>query len=213
MPTLIRTTVAVLIAAAGIVGNAAASSALVVTTSQLVRNASAATIATREDPGTYRTTVFAPAAYQLPAVRHVGTTFGSALVRVSTPVGTLAFHGWLVGEDPASYTSDQCASFAGSAHLAVWLMELRQVNGIARAEIPVYVDAGPGGQTELTWCASSAADMTVTSVSLGLTGAFLNPLVPGAYTWHAGFDNANSAGRTVLGDVTASASATVHVHR
>jgi hypothetical protein len=82
-------------------------------------------------------------------------------------------------------------------------MELRQDTGIASAEIPVYVDYGAGGRTELTWCASAAADMTVTQVSLTLAGALRAPAVPGAYAWRAAFDNVSSAsGRSVLGAPT-----------
>ena len=199
--------------ALALTGAALAAPALVVSTSQLVRGAGPATIATREDPGTYRTTVLAPAAYRLPNLQQVGKQIGTATVHVSTAAGALTFTGWIVGGDPAGYVTDQCAAFAGDSHLAVWLAQVRQVDGIARAEIPVYVDQGPGGRTELTWCASSAADMTVTGVSLHFDRIFFNPVVAGNYAWTARFDNAQSAARGALGSVTTSATAVVRIRR
>src|SRR5437868_1597181 len=177
-------------AALALTGAALAAPALVVSTSHLVRGAGPATIATREDPGTYRTTVLAPTAYRLPNVRQVGKQIGTATIHVSTAAGPLTFTGWIVGVAPEGYVNDHCADFAGETHLAVWLVQVRQVDGLARAEVPVFVDQGAGGRTELTWCASSAADMTVTGVSLRFDRIFFNPVVAGNYAWNARFDNA-----------------------
>jgi hypothetical protein len=77
--------------------------------------------------------------------------------------------------------------------------------------VPVFVDAAPGGRTELTWCASSAADMTVTAVSLTLGKVFVNPVVHGAYTWRAGFDLLSPDSRSALGLATTSAATTVRL--
>jgi hypothetical protein len=200
-------------AAAMFAGSASAAPALAVKTSPLVRAAAATTITTRESPGTYRTTIFAPAAFQLPALRHIDQQFGSATVHVATVGGPLTFTGWIAGENPGDFILDQCAAFAGDLHPAVWVMHLRQTNGIASAEIPIYVDYGPGGSTELTWCASSAADMTVTGVSISLGKALLNPIAPGAYAWRGLFDNVNADSRSTQGAITTSATAVVRVRR
>jgi hypothetical protein len=201
------------IAAAALAGSASAAPALAVKTSQLVRADGATTITTRESPGTYRTTILAPAAYQLLSLRHLGQTIGSAVVHVATASGPLTFSGWIAGESPSDFALDQCAAFAGDTHQAVWVMHLRQTNGIASAEIPIFVDYGPGGHTELTWCASSEADMTVTGVSVSLDKVLLNPVVPGAYTWRAQFDNVNAGEHAVLGEITTSATAVVRLRR
>jgi len=212
MRVLLRSTVAAAAAAALLAGSAsAAPSALTVTTSPLAHAAGTATIRTLEAPGTYRTTVSAPAAYQLPALRHIGQTIGSATVHVSTDAGPLTFTGWIAGEDPGDFVLDQCAAFAGDVAQAVWVMHLRQTNGIASAEIPIYVDDGPAGTTELTWCASAAADMTVTGVSVSLAGVLRNPLFAGAYVWRAHFDNLLGGEQSILGGVTTSATAVVRV--
>jgi hypothetical protein len=125
-------------------------------------------------------------------------------VNVSTFLGPLAFTGWVVGADPAGYVNDHCADFAES-HLAVWLMVLRQTDGLARTEIPIFVDAAPSGRTELTWCASADADMTVTSVAVRFDNAFVSPYVAGGYAWRASFDNVDASSRSVLGASTDSA--------
>lgn len=179
-------------------GAALAAPALVVNASHVAKASAAATILTRQDVSTYRTTVLAPAAYGLPNAPHVGQRIGSATVQVVTAAGALTFTGWIVGVAPDSFTQDRCASFAGESHLAVWLLQVRQVDGLARAEIPVYVDAAPAGRTELTWCASSAADMTVTSVGLTLQRTLTTPVVAGAYAWQAHFDNTVDS-RSALG--------------
>ena len=193
-------------------GAALAAPALVVGTSHLVNARGAATIATREDPGTYRTTVSAPTAFGLASTR-VGSRLGTATVRVTTAAGALTFTGQIVGAAPANYVNDRCAAFAGELHQAVWVLQIRQTDGLARAEIPVYVDQGPGGRTELTWCASSAADMTVTGVSLRFDRVFANPHVAGRYAWRAQFDNAFAAQRGALGSVTTTATAVVQIRR
>jgi hypothetical protein len=215
MPALLRLTAATVAGASALTlaGAALAAPALIVSTSQLVKTAGPATIATREDPGTYRTTVSAPTAYQLPNIKHLNRQIGSATVKVWTSSGALTFTGWVVGAAPENYVDDRCAAFASELHQAVWLMQVRQVDGLARAEIPVFVDQGPSGRTQLTWCASSAADMTVTGVSLRLDRTFLNPLVGGNYAWRAQFDNAQAAARGALGTVTTSATAVVKIRR
>jgi hypothetical protein len=192
-------------------GAALAAPALVVSTSQLVKAAGAATIATREDAGTYRTTVSAPTAFGLLSTGQLGRQIGTATVHVSTAAGALTFTGWIVGAAPANYVNDQCAAFAGELHQAVWLVQVRQVDGLARAELPVFVDQGPRGRTELTWCASSAVDMTVTGVSLRFDRTFLNPVVAGNYAWLARFDNAQAAQRSALGSVTTTATSVVKI--
>jgi hypothetical protein len=212
MPAVLRLTAATVAGAStlALAGAALAAPALVVSTSHLVKAHGPATIATREDPGTYRTTVSAPTAFGLAGAR-VGSQLGTATVHVSTAVGALTFTGWLVGAAPSNFVNDRCAAFAGENHQAVWVMQLRQSDGLARAEIPVYVDQGPGGRTELTWCASSAADMTVTGVSLRLDRVLLNPVVAGKYAWRAQFDNADAAQRGALGSVTTTATAVVKI--
>jgi hypothetical protein len=214
MPAFLRLTAA---AAAGastlaIAGAALAAPALVVSTSHLVKATGPATIATREDPGTYRTTVSAPTAFGLLSSR-IDRQLGTATVHVTTAAGALTFTGWIVGAAPANYVNDRCAAFAGELHQAVWLVQVRQTDGLARAEIPVFVDQGPRGRTELTWCASSAADMTVTGVALRFDRTFLNPVVAGSYAWTAQFDNAQSGDRSALGSVTTTATAVVHVRK
>lgn len=215
MPALQRLTAATGAAACALAltGAALGSPALVVSTSHLVRGAGPATIATREDPGTYRTTVSAPTAYRIPNVQQIGKQIGTAAIHVSTDAGQLTFTGWIVGMPPSDYANDRCADFAGENHEAVWLVQVRQVDGLARAEIPVFVDQGPGGRTELTWCASSAADMTVTGVSLRFDRTFFNPIVAGNYAWNARFDNAQSEARGALGSVTTSATAVVKIRK
>lgn len=210
MGTLLRLTAAGLAASAVLAAAAVAAPALVVRTPQVVDRAGAVTVATQEGPGTYRTTILAPAAYRLPETGRLGRQLGTALVHVSTPAGPLAFHGFVVADDPASYVNDACAAFAGEDHAAVWLLALRQVDGLARASIPVFVDHGPSGQTELTWCASAAADMTVTGVSFTVRGAIRNPAAAGTYAWHARFDLL-AAGRSTLGLEATAATAVVHV--
>ena len=207
MPALQRLT-AVKGAAAcelALTGAALGTPVLVVGTSHLVRGVGPATIATQEDPGTYRTTVLAPTAYRVASLQAVDKQIGTATVHVSTAAGALTFTGWIVGARPSDYVNDSCASFAGETHEAVWLVQVRQTNGLARAEIPVFVDQGPGGRTELTWCASSAADMTVTGVSLRFDRTFFNPVVVGNYAWNAHFDSAQpdaqSASPNVLGAI------------
>jgi hypothetical protein len=188
MPALLLRTGAASLAALAAATTAAAAPALHVTdTSHALGVTAGAVIATQQDPSAYRTTVYAPAAYGL-RVSHAGSTIGSAIVRVSTAAGALTFAGWITGAGPAGYVSDDCAAFAGYQHLAVWVMEVRQVDGIARAEIPIFVDPGPGGTTQLTWCASSAADMSVTAVTVRLDRALVNPAAHGAYAWRAHFD-------------------------
>lgn len=215
MPALQRLAAAAGAAAVALAltGAALGAPALLVSTSHVVEGTGPAAIATREDPGTYRTTVVAPTAYRLPKVRWIGKQIGAATIHVATAAGALTFTGWIVGADPAGYLTDQCADFAGDSHLAVWVAQVRQVDGIARAEVPIYVDQGPGGRTELTWCASSAADMTVTGVSLRFDGIFLNPAVAGNYVWTARFDNAQSTARGTLGAATTSATAVVEIRR
>lgn len=209
MHKLLRSTAVGLAAAGLLAGAASATPALVVKTSQLVRSAGAATIATREDPGTYRTTVSAPAAYRLTGIRP-GKQLGTATVHTATAAGDLTFRGFIVAVPTNSFVNDQCAAFAEQP-ASVWLLQVRQIDGLARAEIPVYVNYGPGGSTELTWCASAAADMTVTGVSLTLSKTLLNPSVAGRYAWHAIFDNVNASSRSALGSVTTSATAVVRV--
>jgi hypothetical protein len=201
------------VATLALAGTALGAPALVVSTSQLVKASGPATIATREDAGTYRTTVSAPTAFGLLNAQQVGRQLGTATVLVSTAAGALTFQGWIVGAAPAGYVSDQCAAFAGETHQAVWLVQVRQVNGQARAEIPVFVDQGPGGRSQLTWCASSAADMTVTGVTLRFDRTFLNPVVAGSYAWSARFDNAQASERSALGSVTTSATAVVKIRK
>lgn len=145
------------------------------------------TIATHQDLGVYRTTVLAPAAYRLDSRLAAGTHIGTAAVNVVTAEGPLTFTGWIEKASVAGFTPDNCAADAGYAHVGVWLLEVRQTDGLARAEIPVYLDAGPAGTTALTYCASSAADMTVTGVTLTTT-ALLDPVVHARYTWWALFD-------------------------
>jgi hypothetical protein len=214
MPAFLRLTAATVAGASmlALAGAALAAPALVVSTSHLVKGTGPATISTREDLGTYRTTVSAPTAYGLLATQ-VGRQFGTATVRVSTAAGALTFTGWIVGAAPANYVNDRCAAFAGENHQAVWLAQVRQVDGLARAEIPIFVDQGPGGRTQLTWCASSAADMTVTGVTLRFDRTFLNPVVAGSYAWRAQFDNALSAQRSALGSATTTATAVVKIRQ
>lgn len=209
MHKLLRSTAVGLAAAGVLAGAASATPALVVKTSQLVRSAGAATIATREDAGTYRTTVSAPAAYRLSGIRP-GKQIGTATVHVATAVGALTFRGWIVAVPTNSFVNDQCAAFAEQP-VSVWLLQVRQTDGLARTEIPVYVTYGPGGSTQMTWCASAASGMTVTGVSLTLSKALLNPTVAGRYAWHASFDNVNAASRSTFGTVTTSATAVVRV--
>jgi hypothetical protein len=221
MPALQRLTAATGAAACALAltGSALAAPALVVRTSHLVRGAGPATIATREDPGTYRTTVSAPTAYRVANHQQIDKQIGTATVHVATAAGDLTFTGWIVGARPRNYVNDRCAAFAGDVHQAVWLVQVRQSDGLARAEIPVFVDQGPGGRTELTWCASSAADMTVTGVSLRFDRTFFNPVVAGTYAWNVRFDNAeledaSSATPNVLGAmVTTSATAVVRIRK
>lgn len=160
--------------------------------SHALGRAAALSVITKQGPAVYRTTIFAPAAYQTPDVAHLDRSVGTASVRVTTAVGALTFTGWITGVDPAGFVDDSCAAFAGDDHLAVWLLDVRQTDGLARAQIPVFVDAAPGGRTELAWCASSAADMTVTAVTLHLGDAFVNPVVSGSYAWGAVFDRATA---------------------
>ena len=212
MPALLTAAAAVAASALTLAGSALAAPALVVNTSHLVRGSGPATIITSEDAGTYRTTILAPAAYRLPNVASLGRRIGTASARVATAGGSLTFQGWITGAAPANYVLDSCASFAGESHQAVWLVQLRQTNGLARAEIPIYVDAGPAGRTELTWCASLATELTVTRVALRFDRSFFNPIVAGNYTWQARFDNAASSDRSALAAVTTSATATVPIH-
>lgn len=149
------------------------------------------TIAARQDPGVYRTTVLAPAAFRLDPRVKIGAHVGTAVVNVLTAEGPLTFTGWIEKANPAGFTPDDCAADAGYRHLAVWLVEVRQTDGLARAEIPVFLDAGPAGTTALTYCASSAADMTVTGVTLTTSG-LLDPIVHARYTWWALFDAART---------------------
>ena len=219
MPALQRFAVAAGAAACALAltGSVLAAPALVVRTSHLVRGAGPATIATREDPGTYRTTVSAPTAYRVANLQQIDKQIGTATVHVSTAAGDLTFTGWIVGARPTDYVNDRCAAFAGDVHEAVWLVQVRQTDGLARAEIPVYVDQGPAGRTELTWCASSAADMTVTGVALRFDRTFFNPVVVGNYAWNAHFDSVqldDSASANVLGAVvTTSATAVVRIRK
>jgi hypothetical protein len=215
MPAILRLTAATVAGASalGLTAAALAAPALVVSTPQLVKTAGPATISTREDRGTYRTTVSAPTAFGVLAARRIDQRIGTATVHVATAAGALTFTGWIVGAAPENYVNDQCAAFAGELHQAVWLVQVRQSDGLARAEIPVFVDQGPGGRTELTWCASSAADMTVTGVTLRFDRTFLNPVVAGAYAWTAQFDNAQTAGRSALGTVTTTATSVVRIRR
>jgi hypothetical protein len=186
------------IAALAAAASAAAAPALLVTpTSRVLGAAAGAVIATHQDASAYRTTVSAPAAWGLRAGNNVGQTVGAAVVQVTTAVGALTFAGWITGESPAGFVNDDCAAFAGYDHLAVYLMQVRQVDGLARAEIPIFVDAGPGGTTLLTWCAASAADMTVTDVTVRLTRSLVNPIVHGVYAWRANFDLAGGDVSTV----------------
>ncbi len=221
MPALQRLTAATGAAACALAltGSALGAPALVVSTSHLVRGGGPATIATREDPGTYRTTVSAPTAYRVANLQQIGKQIGTASVRVTTAAGDLTFTGWIVGVPASDYVNDRCAAFAGETHAAVWLVQVRQTNGLARAEIPVFVDQGPRGRTELTWCASSAADMTVSGVSLRFDRTFFNPVVAGNYAWNARFDNAQaseapSATPNVLGaSVTLAATSVVRIRK
>jgi len=148
------------------------------------------TISTQQDTGVYRTTVLAPAAFWLHPHAHVA---GSAFVKVATASGPLTFVGRVRNGDLRDYAIDDCAADKGFNHLAVWVLELRQSNGIASAEIPVYVDAGPRGTTALTWCASKAADMNVTAVTFTLDPVFTMPARRGAYRWQALFDSGTTA--------------------
>lgn len=145
------------------------------------------TISARQDTSVYRTTVLAPAAFRLDPRLRVGAHIGTAVVNVVTAEGPLTFTGWIEKASLAGFTPDDCAADAGDTHLGVWLLDVRQTNGLARAQIPVYLDAGPAGTTALTYCASSAADMTVTGVTIATT-ALLDPLVHARYTWWALFD-------------------------
>jgi hypothetical protein len=147
------------------------------------------------------------------STKQLGRQFGTATIRVATAAGGLTFTGWIVGVAPANYVNDRCAAFAGENHQAVWLAQVRQVNGLARAEIPVFVDQGPRGRTQLTWCASSAADMTVTGVTFRFDRTFLNPVVVGNYAWLAQFDNAQAAQRGALGSVTTTATSVVKIRK
>jgi hypothetical protein len=214
MHALLRLTspAAALVGALASAATVAAAPALqVASASHVLGHAGALAVITRQDPSAYRTTVLAPAAYQAPDIEHLGQQVGTAVVQVTTAAGPMTFAGWVTGESPLGFVEDSCAAFAGQQHLAVWLVQVRQTDGIARAEIPVFVDAAPGGRTELTWCASSAADMTVTAVSLRLTNVFVNPIASGAYTWRATFDLATADSRTTLGDAATSATATVRL--
>lgn len=148
------------------------------------------TISTQQDAGVYRTTVLAPAAFWLHPHARVA---GSALVKVATASGPLTFVGRLRNASPLDYALDECAADKGWNHQAVWVLELRQSNGIANAEIPVFVDSGPRGTTALTWCASSAADMNVTAVRFTLDPVFGMPARHGAYRWQAQFDSGTTA--------------------
>lgn len=131
------------------------------------------TIAVGQDAGVYRTTVLVPAAYTLRTVR----VHGQAAVTGATGTTT----GTVTSVDPTAYDDDACAANVGYDHLAVWLIHL------PAASIPVYVDAGPGGTTSLTWCAPA-----VQAMSLRVPGAFAGPVAHGVYVWRALFD----AGRT-----------------
>lgn len=148
------------------------------------------TISTRQDAGVYRTTVLVPAAFWL---HPHGRLSGSAAVEVATASGPLTFVGRIVATSPSDYAIDDCAADMGYDHVAVWLLELRQSNGIASAEIPVFVDAGPGGTTALTWCATTAADMDVTAVRFTLDPVFAFPVRHGTYRWRASFDSGTTA--------------------
>ena len=207
MAKLLRLTAAGTAAAALLAGAATASPALVVRTAQFVGTAGPATIATRESPGTYRTTVLAPAAYR---VGSIGAQGGTATATFDTASGPLRFHGFVEGAALADYALDQCAAFS-ARHIAVWRVWLRQVDGTARTEFPVFVDPAPNGKTELTWCASAATGMTLTGVTLQLRRAFLSPAVAGSYAWRAQFDNATALDRGVLGAAVTSATAVVRV--
>jgi hypothetical protein len=148
------------------------------------------TISTRQDPGVYRTTVLVPAAFWLHRSAHVA---GGATVQVATATGPVTFVGWIQNATPLDYAIDDCAADVGYAHQAVWLLVLRQSNGIAAAQIPIFVDAGPHGTTALTWCASRAADMNVTSVKFTLDPVFSAPVQHGTYRWQAEFDSGKTA--------------------
>ena len=202
------------VAALAVAGSAAAATTLHVTSSsRVLGHAGTVSIATQQDPAAYRTTVLVPAAYGLRTEARNDRTIGTALVQTSTAVGELTFDGWIITQRQGDYVNDDCAAFAGENHLAVWLLRLRQTDGIARIEIPVFVDAAPAGRVELTWCASRAADMTVTGVSISLPGVFVNPRAAGAYAWRANFDLApmNQRSTLDLGSETASAFAYVRL--
>lgn len=132
------------------------------------------TIATRQSPGVYRTTVLVPTEYTL----HAGGAHGTATV--TTAAKTL--HGTVRSVPAAPYDDDACASNVGYDHVAVWIVRA------AGVQFPVYVDAGPQGTTLLTWCAAPATRLPVVGVSLSMRGAFDRPAVHGSLTWRAEFD-------------------------
>jgi hypothetical protein len=200
------------LAALLVAGSATAAASLQVTSSsRAFGHAGTVSIATQQDPAAYRTTVLVPAAYGLRTATGADRTIGTAVVHTSTAVGELTFDGWIVTQRQGDYANDDCAWFAGQNHLAVWLLRLRQTDGIARIEIPVFVDAAPAGRVELTWCASRAADMTVTGVSVRLPGGFVNPGAAGTYAWRANFDLASMEQRSTLDLTSETVSAFAYV--
>jgi hypothetical protein len=92
MPAFLRLIAATAAGAStlALAGAALAAPALVVSTSQLVKATGPATIATREDPGTYRTTVSAPTAFGLLSSR-IDHQLGTATVHVTTAAGALTW--------------------------------------------------------------------------------------------------------------------------
>jgi hypothetical protein len=141
------------------------------------------TIATRQDTGVYRTTIYVPSEYWLNARARVA---GPAAVRVATASGPRTLTGHIGSADPRTFAGNNCAADMGYHHLAVWVLTL------GRVRIPVYVDASFQGMTALTWCASRSTHMNVSAVSFTLDPAFAAP-AHGTYVWHALFDS----GKTV----------------
>jgi hypothetical protein len=133
------------------------------------------TVATRQAPGVYRTTVLVPTVYTLRAHAVHGTAV------LSTVTATL--RGSVQSVDPTPYNEDDCAANVGYDHVAVWLVRAAGVT------MPVYVDAGPQGTTLLTWCAAPATNLPVLGVTLSVRGAFAQPAVHGVHVWNAQFDS------------------------
>jgi hypothetical protein len=169
MARLLRPTGAAVVAALLMAGAATAS------TLQVKATKGVFTIATRQAPGVYRTTVLVPTQYTLRARSVHGTA--SILTATATLDGTVQ------AVDPTPYDNDDCAANVGYDHIAVWLVRA------AGASLPVYVDAGPQGTTLLTWCAAPATNLPVLGVTLSVHGAFALPAAHRAIVWNAQFDS------------------------